>query len=87
MMWLICMARLADRRRVDDRHHLVEVLAEQLVEERLVAIEQRLQVDVALEIVGLALVHLAAAFHLHVDGGDPRPQQAVEVQGVSALRR
>ena len=38
--------RLADRRRIDDRQHLVEVLAEQVVEEDLVSVAQLREVHV-----------------------------------------
>jgi hypothetical protein len=70
---------------VDDRDHLVEVVDQQPVEQRLVAVEQALQVDVALEIVGLALVGPEAAFHLHVDGRDAGTQQAVQLQAEAFL--
>ena len=48
------LAGPADGRRVDDRHELLEVLEEHAVEERLVAVLQRGQADVALEVVALA---------------------------------
>ena len=43
------LARPADRRRVDDRQELLEVLGEQPVEERRVAVLERGQADVLLE--------------------------------------
>ena len=46
-------ARLAHRRRVDDRHHLLEVLAHEPVEERLVAALQTCQERVLAEIARL----------------------------------
>jgi len=47
----VALARLADRRGVDDRHHLLDVVEEQAVEQRLVAVLQRAQVGVAVDVV------------------------------------
>ena len=43
------LARFADDRRVDDRHHLVDVVMEETEEQRLVPVLQAGKVDVALE--------------------------------------
>lgn len=43
------LARLADSRRVDDRHRLGDVVVEQPVEQCLVAVLQRAQIDVLIE--------------------------------------
>ena len=48
------LAGETDRRGVDDRQELLEVLDEQPVEERLVAVLESGQSDVPLEVIGLA---------------------------------
>ena len=50
----VLLARPADGRRVDDRQELLEVLDQHPVEQRLVAVLERGQPDVALEVVLLA---------------------------------
>ena len=47
-------AGMADRRGIDDRSELFEVVDEQAVEKRLVAVLQRGEADVALDVIGLA---------------------------------
>ena len=47
-------AGLTDGRRVDDRRELFEMVGQEPVEERLVAVLQRGEPDVALEVVRLA---------------------------------
>ena len=47
----VAQAGVADHRRVDDRHHLSEVLAHEPVEEDLVPVQERHQVQVALQVV------------------------------------
>ena len=60
LLWLIedeavFDACLANRRRVDERHHLFHIGREHVVEELLVAIEQVHQIDVAVEVGGESL--------------------------------
>jgi len=47
------LAREADGRRVDDRQELLEVVDEDAVEERLVPVEERDEMDVSLDRCGL----------------------------------
>ena len=69
------LARPADRRRVDDGQELLEVLAEQSIEERRVAVLERGQADVLLERVGLDPQVLELQLDLLVEGQDPVGQQ------------
>ena len=80
---VILLARLADDRRVDDRHHLVDVLEGQAVEERLVAVLQARQVDELLEVARLRLEVLVGPVHLLANGADGRRNQAAEVELVA----
>ena len=79
----VLLARLADDRRVDDRHHLVDVLEHQAVEERLVAVLQARQVDELLEVGRLRLEVLVGPVHLLADGADGRRDQAAEIELVA----
>ena len=72
------LARPADRRRVDDRQELLEVLGDDAVEQRRVAILERGQPDVALERVVLAPQVLELELDLLVDGQDAIRQEARE---------
>ena len=65
------LARPPDRRRVDDRQELLEVLGEEPVEERRVAVLERRHPDVALERVVLAAEVLELELDLLLDGQDP----------------
>ncbi len=78
--------RLPDGRRVDDRQHLVDVLAEQPEEQHLVAVAQVTEVDVLGHVVGLAPVLLVYPAQLAVQRGDPAGQQAGQPEG-PPLRR
>ena len=75
------LARLADRGRIDDRHHLFQVVGHHAVEERLVAVLQAHEVDVALEVGVLPAVGLEHARDLLVEGEDVRRQQPAQSQG------
>ena len=77
------LAGEADGRRVDDRQELLEVLDEEPVEERLVAILERGQADVPLEVVGLAADVLELEPDLLVDRRHAWRQQAVQAEGVA----
>ena len=66
-----------DRRRVDDRGKLLEVIDEQPVEECLIAVLQRGETDVLLEVVSLAAEMFELEGDLLLDGhGSPRQQAA-----------
>ena len=66
------LARAAHSRRVDDRNEFLEVLGQQPVEERLVAVLKGCQPDVLLEVFALAPDVLELQAHLLVDTADPR---------------
>jgi hypothetical protein len=73
------LARLADGRRVDDRHHLVDVIDHGPVEELLVPVLERDEVDVALRSI-VGRVGLAAALNccssVETAGGRPFDAEA-----------
>ena len=71
----VLLARLADGRRVDDRHQLGQVLDQHAVEERLVAVEQRQQADELLEVVVLRPQVLELEHRLLLDGQRRRGQE------------
>ena len=75
----------AHRGRVDDGQELLEVLGEDAIEERLVAIMERRQADVALEVVGLSPDMLQLERHLLLDDRDARGQEPAQAERV-ALR-
>ncbi len=77
------LAGEADRRCVDDRQELLEVLDEEAVEQGLVAVLECGQADVALEVIGLAPDVLEFEGDLLVDRRHARRQQAVEAEGVA----
>src|SRR6185369_5631846 len=74
------LARLADHRRVDDRHHLDQVFVEQPIERGLVAILQRDQVNVALEVGSLLAIVAVDARELHLRRRHAGRQQAGEAE-------
>ena len=71
-------AGLRDDRRVDHRRHLPRVRHEQAVEERLVAVLQAGQEDVAGEVAGDVLVGAVHAVELFFDRVQPLRQQAAQ---------
>jgi hypothetical protein len=73
-------ARLADRGRVDNRHHLGQVVPEKPVEQHLVPVQQALEEDVLLHVVGLAPVVVERALHLQVERRDAGAQEAGEFE-------
>ena len=79
------LAGLTDRRGVDDRHRLRDVVAQQPVEQRLVAVLQRAQVDVLVEIVTASGELVPAVFNLLLDGLLCDRQQAQQPE-LAALR-
>jgi hypothetical protein len=74
---------LADRRGVDDREQFAEVVGEHPVEQDLVAVVQGGQVDVLVEVAGLARALPVGALGLLVQGEDPRRQQAGQPQRIT----
>ena len=74
------LAGLTDRRGVDDRHRLGDVVAQDPVEQRLVAVLQRAQVDVFVEIVTARGELVPAVLDLLLEGllcGWQQTQEAV----------
>ena len=71
----VALDRLADRRRVDDRQHLAQVLRQQPVEQDLVAVSEVGQVHVPGQVVRLPLVLRVDPAELPVDGRHPLGQQ------------
>ena len=80
------LAGLAHRGRVDDRGQLLEVVAQQPVEQRLVAVLQRDQPDVLLHVAALAAQVLQFQRDLLVDRRHPPRQQAAQPEIVPLLR-
>ena len=77
------LAGQADRRRVDDRHHLVRVLDHDAEGQGLVAIVQRGQEDVLLERAGQAVEVLQHPRDLFFLAAHMRRQQALEPEHVA----
>ena len=75
----------ADRRRVDDRQELLEVLGEEPVEEGRVAVLERGHPDVALEGVVLVVEVLELELDLLVDRQDAVREQAAQPERVALL--
>ena len=80
------LARFADHRCVDDRHHLVDVIVEEAEEQRFVPVLQADEVDVAFERRLLDAKVLIHPGQLLVHGADGRWHQPVEAE-LCALRR
>jgi hypothetical protein len=74
------LAREPDGRGIDDRGHLLHVLAQQPIEKGLVAILERDQVEIAVEIAGLQTVVLVHPLELLLDGADGRRYQSLNAQ-------
>ena len=73
------------RRRVDDGQELLQVLAQHVMEEMLVAVLERSQTDVALERIGLAGEVLVDAPRLLLERVDRRGQEPFEAEGPPLL--
>ena len=76
-----------DRRRVDDGQELLEVLGQQPVEQRRVAVLERGEADVLLERVGLDAQVLELELDLLLDGQDAVGQQAAQAEGLALVGR
>ncbi len=81
------LARLGDDGRVDDRQHLLDVGEEEAVEEDLVRVLERAQLDVPPEGRPLGEIGLVGADELVVDRLDLVRQEAVEAEFGALLRR
>ena len=79
------LARAPDGRGVDDRQQLLEVVAEDAVEQCLVAVLERREADVPLEVVALAPDVLELEADLLVDVDDARRQEPTEAERVALL--
>lgn len=72
------LTALADRRRVDQRQHLLEVPAQQCVKQRFVGVLQTPQEDVAIEVAGELAHCLKPARRLHLQCPDMGRQQTMQ---------
>ena len=81
------LARPPDGRRVDDRQELLEVLAEESIEQGRVAVLERGQADVLLERVVLDPQVLELELDLLVDGQDAVGEQAAQPERVALVDR
>ena len=79
------LAGAPDRGRVDDRQQLLEVLQEHAVEERLVAVLEGGQPDVALEVVRLPAHVLELEAHLLLDVHHAGRQEAAQGEVLALL--
>ena len=77
------LAAKADRRRIDDRHHLFDVAGQQRVEQGLVGVLQAAQEDVFLDVAAELAEGVEPALDLVVERGDMRRQQAVQLEGIA----
>ncbi len=81
------LARPPDRRRVDDRQELLEMLREQSIEQRRVAILERGEADVLLEGVVLDPQVLELELDLLVDGQDAVGEQSAQPERLALVGR
>ncbi len=81
------LARLPHRRRVDDRHHLLEVVEQDPVEQGLVAVLQAREDDVLAEVGVLAVEIVEHAQLLLPLRADARRQEPAQRQGVAFGQR
>ena len=79
------LARLADGWRVDDRQELFDVLNKEAIEERLVAILERGEADVALEWVLLPADLDQLDGDLLLEGQDRRGEEPIEAEEAALL--
>jgi hypothetical protein len=81
------LACLAHDRRVDNGYHLVDVLEHETVEEGLVPVMQRRQIDVLFDIVGLDGKVLITPFKLFLHGAASWRKKTMKIQLVSLAGR
>ena len=79
------LARLSDRRRVHDRHELVDVVDQQPVEQPLVSILQRPQSDVSFDVVALTANAREDACLLVFHRADVCRQQSTQTKSPTLL--
>ena len=79
------LARTADGGRVDDGQQLLQVVEEDAVEQRLVAVLEGREADVPLEVVGLVADVLQLEADLLVDVDDARREEPAEAEGVALI--
>ena len=84
-MWPNSLAREPHGRRVDERLHLVDVVAHHAEEQRLVAVVQRVERDVLLEVVGQAAQVAQHPLRLLLQREHVRRQQAAQAERVALL--
>ena len=77
------LAAQPDRRRIDDRHHLFDVLRQQRVEQCLVGVLQAAQEDVFLDIAAELAEGVEPALDLVIERGDVGRQQPVQLEGIA----
>jgi hypothetical protein len=78
-------ARRTNRGGVDDGHHLLEVLGDQLVEDHLAAVLEGHQEDELLQVIRLAEEGLVGIAGLDLQWEDRRAQQPLQAQGLTLL--
>src|SRR5882724_253435 len=86
----VAPAAIADGGRVNDRHHLGDVLLQQSIEQRFVTILKAIEKDIALKIILFALVVLVNARQLFFDsrrviGQQPEQAKLSPIASVKAL--
>jgi hypothetical protein len=83
----VALAGIAHRRRVDDRHELRQVLDEHAVEEHLVAVQERREADVPLEVRRFRAHVLELELHLLLDRLRRRGQETVQAEAAALFGR
>src|SRR5579883_522222 len=73
-------ARLGDDRRVDDRHHLFDVVEQEAIEENFVVVLKSSKVDVAVERLFVGKVGGVGSRYLFFERFDVGRKQAVEAE-------
>ena len=81
------LARLSHDRRVDDRHHLLDMVEQKTIEEDFIRILQLPQINVPFEVFGLALVRLVGPGRLFVQTLDVRRKQTMQAEMIAFLLR
>src|SRR5208282_6474779 len=74
------LATESNHRRVNNGHHLFDVSVQQAVEQNLVRVLQRAEIDVTLEIIRFVAIRLIGAHRLLAQRFDLRRQQAMKTE-------
>ena len=77
------LARLRHHRRVNHRHHLLDVVQQQPVEQHFVVVLQGTQADVAAQIGIVGAIGLIGPSHLLIQSFHLRGQQPVQAESAS----